>query len=89
MALRGMLGNRASSGSCTTAMPPARLMASSPAVPSSSAPVRTTPATRGPYAAAAERNSGLMAGRVRFSRGPAERWTWPARTIMWRSGGAT
>jgi len=47
-AVRGILGYRASSGSCTMADPPRRLTASSPAVPSSSMPVRITPTTRGP-----------------------------------------
>src|ERR687897_62990 len=34
-----------------------------------------TPSTRAPYAAAAERNSGSIAGRVRCSFGPRLRWS--------------
>ena len=60
--LAGMLGTAASSGSCTTAMPPRSFTVQSPAVPSSSAPERITPMTRGPKASAAERKSGSTAG---------------------------
>jgi hypothetical protein len=61
-ALLGISGNKALSGSCTIATPPPALTTISPAVPSSSMPVRMTPTTCGPYAAAAERKSGTMAG---------------------------
>ena len=42
-ALSGMLRTKASAGSCTTVVPPARLIACKPLVPSSNSPVRTTP----------------------------------------------
>ena len=100
--VHGHLGERARrharhrrvAGSCTTAIPPRSLTAHSPAVPSSSAPERTTPTTRGPKASAAERKSGSTAGRVRFSRGPRTSRTlpWsssPASTSMCRSGTQT
>ena len=47
-ALRGMSGQNASSGSCTTVTAPRCLSDKRPAVPSSSAPVSTTPMARGP-----------------------------------------
>ena len=74
-ALMGMDGAAASEGSCTIVVPPRSLIAINPAVPSSSWPVSTTPTTAGPYASAAERNSGSIAGRARFSCGP-----WDSRT---------
>ncbi len=46
MALQGMLGYAAVSGSCTTAIPPCWVMLSRPAVPSSRLPESTTPMTR-------------------------------------------
>ena len=48
--------------------PPLVLMAARPALPSSRAPVRTTPMTRPPYQRAAVRKSGSTAGRWPFSR---------------------
>ena len=38
--------------------------------------MRTTPITRVVQLAAAERNSGSIAGREPFSRGPRRTWTW-------------
>src|SRR5215475_8663024 len=61
-----------------------------PAVPSLSAPVRMTPITRAPYAAAAERNSGSMAGLDLFSFGPRVVFSRLESSISkWWSGGAT
>ena len=67
IALRGMSSNSASFGSCTTAAPPRRLIAHSPAAPSSCMPDRTTPVTRGPYATAADvgGTDAVYVGRVR------------------------
>ena len=50
IALVGMPGYSASSGSCTTATPPWALMTARPAVPSSAGPDSTTPTTSGPCA---------------------------------------
>ena len=58
-------------------------------MPSSSVPERTTPTTRGPYAAAAVRKSGSTAGRAPFSRGPRSSRTVPRFTSRWNPGGAT
>ena len=63
MALAGMSGRCASRGSCAIARPPCATMLMSPAVPQFCAPVKITPTTRGPYDAAALRNSGSTAGR--------------------------
>src|SRR5206468_3485376 len=68
-----MSGQKASAGSWTIVTPPIALTRRRPAVPSSCAPVRTTPATRGPYTRAAERKSGSIAGRQRFSRAAPRR----------------
>jgi hypothetical protein len=75
-------------GSCTTVTPPHFLMAMSPAVPSSSNPVSTTPITNGPWVTAAERNSGSIPGRLRFSRAPLVTRTVRFLTSKWLSGGA-
>lgn len=48
MARRGISSEMASSGSCTTAIPPQRLMALRPAAPSDNSPLRRTPITRDP-----------------------------------------
>jgi hypothetical protein len=61
----------ASAGSWTITIPPQRLIADTPALPSSSAPLSKTALTRGPKATAAERNNTSMEGRHWFSRGPA------------------
>lgn len=63
MALSGIDRYAASSGSCTTVTPPRWRISHNPAAPSSSMPVRTTPAVRSPKTAAAERNITLMLGR--------------------------
>ena len=63
-------------------------MAIRPLKPSSPPPVSTTPTTRGPYSAAAERNNGSTAGRVKCSLAPRisrMRWFW---MIMCTSRGA-
>jgi len=49
----------------------------------------TTPITCSPYAWAAERKSGSMAGRKRFSLGPRVTRIYPCSNTRWRSGGAT
>ena len=64
IALRGMDGKSASSGSCTTASPPCFFTTARPAAPSSSAPVRITPITRRPWNRAADRNSGSIGRAV-------------------------
>lgn len=56
----------ASSGSCTTACPPRFTISVSPAAPSSRAPASTTLIAPAPKAAAAERNSGSIAGWCPF-----------------------
>ena len=84
-----MDGCSAPSGSCTRATPPLSLIAQSPAVPSSSAPVSTMPITRCPWAAAAERNSTSMAGRERLSFGPRVTRTRSVSIMRWRSAAAT
>src|ERR1700730_7148791 len=48
-----------------------------------------TPMTRRPYSFAAERNSGSMAGRAQFSRGPRVSLVRPACSTRWWCGGAT
>ena len=88
-ALRGIDGNSACAGSCTSAVPPYRATAARPAVPSSSIPVRTTPTTRGPWARAAERSSTSTDGRYPFSLAPRASTTRPSRTTRWPSGCAT
>ena len=79
-ALCGMPEANASSGSCTTVVPPRALIDCSPGVPSPSLPVRTTPITAGPQASAAEWNSGSMAGRELCSLGPRLRQRRPRCT---------
>lgn len=64
-------------------------MAQSPAVPSSSTPLRTTPITRGPNAVAAERNSTSIQGLARPSFGPRLSRTPCGVTMRCRSGEAT
>jgi hypothetical protein len=63
-ALIGILGSRASPGSCTIARPPACSIAMSPCVPSLPPPVSMIPITREPYMLAADRKSGSAAGLV-------------------------
>ena len=57
-----------------------------PAVPSSRLPVRMTPIAAGPYTWAADRNSGSIAGRKRFSRGPFVTRTRPGSTTQMTVG---
>jgi hypothetical protein len=78
-----------SDGACTTATRPHRRMASRPAAPSSSMPLRITPMTRLRQWTAAERNSTSMAGRLRFSRGPYTTRIPRSPKTRCRSGGAT
>jgi hypothetical protein len=63
-ALIGILGSRASPGSCTIARPPACSIAMSPFVPSLPPPVSMIPMTREPYTLAADRKRGSAAGLV-------------------------
>ena len=71
------------------ASPPRRWTARSPAVPSSRAPVRTTPTARAPCATAAARNSASTAGRRRFSFGPRVERTRPSSSNRWWFGRGT
>jgi hypothetical protein len=48
-----------------------------------------TPITSAPWERAALRNSGSIAGRCPFSRGPRASRTTPSSITMWLSGGAT
>lgn len=89
MALRGIAAYTASVGLCTMATPPACFTIARPAVPSSSTPETTTPITRSPYAWAADRNKGPIAGRWPFSVGPCTRCSSAERTITSTSGGRT
>src|SRR5262245_54730174 len=88
MALIGMLGWDASSGSWTIARPPWSLIILRPYVPSSSAPDRMMPITSPPWARAAVRNNGSTAGRKPFSFGPLLRMVRFFITSRCRLGGA-
>lgn len=74
-ARRGSSGNAASVGSWTITRPPDARIAWSPATPSSSMPVNSTPITRLSWWTAAERNSLSIEGREWFSRAPPVRPT--------------
>lgn len=85
----GISGYDASLSAWTIATPPHRYMASRPAAPSPSKPVRTTPTTRLRQCTAAVRNRTSMEGHERFSRAPYLTRTPPSPMSRWRSGGAT